>query len=105
MAYFIELAELNGKPALPGATVDFIQTQNLTIGYSELKAGAEIPLHQHLQEATDIVLEGVLEMQIGETVDVLKWGMISLVPSNMPHRARAITDCKVVTVLHPQRDV
>lgn len=103
MTYFIELDKLDATPALPGATVDFIQTQNLTIGYSELKAGAVIPLHQHIQEATDIVLEGVLEMQIGETVDVLKWGMISLVPSNIPHRARAITDCKIVTVLHPRR--
>jgi quercetin dioxygenase-like cupin family protein len=53
----------------------------------------------------DVVVEGELEMQIGDTKGILKHGMISLVPSNMPHRAKAISDAKVVTVFYPRRDL
>jgi quercetin dioxygenase-like cupin family protein len=44
-------------------------------------------------------------MQIGETMGILTPGMMSFVPSNVQHRAKAVTDCKVVTILHPQRPI
>jgi quercetin dioxygenase-like cupin family protein len=105
MTHFIDLKELDIKDALPGATAAYFQTEYLTLAFTELKAGAEIPLHNHMQEAVDIVLEGKLEMQIAQTTDVLMPGMISFIPSNTFHSAKAISDCKVVTVLHPQREL
>jgi quercetin dioxygenase-like cupin family protein len=103
MKHFIALETLETKELLKGAFASFLQTANLTIGYTYLKAGAGVPLHQHPEEAVDILLEGILEMQIGDITDTLSPGMLTIEPSNIPHKARAIEDCKVVTVFYPQR--
>lgn len=105
MSNFIELDGLEAINAMEGATVAYFQTNYHTVGFTAMAAGAEIPLHQHVQEAIDIVLEGELEMQIGETTGRLVRGMMSFVPSNVLHKAKAVTDCKIVTILHPQREL
>lgn len=105
MKNFIDLKALKIKDVLPGATAAYFQTAFSTFTYTELSAGAEIPLHNHVQEAVDIMLEGKLEMEIDGEANILKQGMMSFVPSNIFHKAKAITDCKVLTVLHPKRNV
>jgi quercetin dioxygenase-like cupin family protein len=103
MEQFIELDKLKLKELMKGGFAGFIQTENLTVAYTDMKPGVEIPLHFHPEEAIDIVLEGELEMQIGDMNSVLKQGMITIVPGNVPHRAVAITECKVITIFYPQR--
>jgi quercetin dioxygenase-like cupin family protein len=105
MNHFISLDKLESKAALKGALLSTIQTQNLTIAYTDMKAEVEIPLHHHPEEAVDIILEGILEMQVGEKTETLSHGMITVVPSNVPHWAKAITDCKVITIFYPQRNI
>lgn len=103
MEHFIELDKLILKELIKDGFAGFVQTAHLTLAYTDMKAGVEVPLHQHPEEAADIVLEGELEMQVGEEIGILMPGMISVVPSNVPHKARAITHCKVVTILYPRR--
>lgn len=103
MNHFIDLKSLAATEALKGAILSFINTENMTIAYTDMKTGVEIPLHHHPEEAIDIILDGILEMQVGEETETLAHGMISIVPSNVPHKATAITDCKVVTIFYPQR--
>lgn len=105
MNHFIQLDKLQMLEALKGARLSSIQTENMTVAYTSMVAGTEIPLHQHIEEAVDIIIEGELEMLIGDTQSLLRHGMISIVPSNIPHRAKAITDCKVVTVFYPKRGI
>lgn len=105
MKHFISLNNLPLKEIIKGGFVSSLQTENLTLSYTHLKAGTEIPLHQHPEEAVDILLTGLLEMEIGDGTDTLSTGMMSIVPGNIPHRAKAITDCKVLTVFFPQRDI
>jgi quercetin dioxygenase-like cupin family protein len=105
MNHFISLNRLQSVETLKDVFMSSVQTENLTVAYTDMKAGTEIPLHHHLEEAVDIILEGILEIQIGEKSDTISPGMISIVPSNMLHWAKAITDCKVVTVFYPQRKV
>jgi quercetin dioxygenase-like cupin family protein len=103
MDCFIALNKLECTEALTGVSLSIVQTENLTVAYTDMEAGAEIPLHYHPEEAVDIVLEGTLEMQVGEKTDTLTHGMISVVKSNMPHRGVAVTACKVITIFYPQR--
>jgi quercetin dioxygenase-like cupin family protein len=105
MNHFISLNKLAGLEAMKGAFLSSVQTENLTIAYTDMKAGVEIPLHHHPEEAVDIILEGIPEMQIGEKTDTLSHGMISIIPSNILHSAKAITDCKVVTIFYPKRSL
>jgi quercetin dioxygenase-like cupin family protein len=105
MKHFINLETLEIKDKLPGATAAYFQTVYSTFAYTQLKEGAEIPVHNHMQGAVDIILEGELEMCIAGNTQILKAGAASAVLPNAMHRAKAITDCKIVTVLHPKRDV
>lgn len=103
MKHFISVDALKVTESLQGAFLGIVQTENLTIAYTKMMSGAEIPLHHHVEEAVDIVLEGEVEMQIGEITDTLKPGMFSIVPSNVPHKARAITQSQVMTIFNPKR--
>ena len=103
MDHLISLNKLALQELVKGGFVGSIQTENLTLAYTDMKAGVEVPLHFHPEEAADIVLEDKLEIQVGETTGVLTNGMISIVPSNVPHSAKAISDCKVITILYPKR--
>jgi quercetin dioxygenase-like cupin family protein len=105
MQNFIRLDGMQLQEAMKGALLGTIQTKHLTVAYTDMKAGVVIPLHQHPEEAVDIILEGELEMQIGDVTGILKAGMITLVPGNIPHTAKAIKDSKVVTVFYPRRSM
>ena len=105
MEHFINLKQLVAVEAIKGGLLSLVQTENLTVAYTNMKAGAEIPMHQHPEEAIDIIMEGTLEMKIGERTGTLTSGMISIVPSQLPHSAKATTDCKVVTVFYPKRNM
>jgi quercetin dioxygenase-like cupin family protein len=103
MEHFITLDSLKISGAIERATVAFFETTHHTIAFTDMKEGAEVPLHEDMQESIDIVLEGILEMEIDGTSGILTPGMISLIPARVPHKARAVSDCKVITVIHPKR--
>lgn len=84
--------------------VRFVSTQNITVAFNALKKGATVPLHEHIHETIDFVQEGELEMTIGKETVLMHAGMVARVPSNMPHAARAVTDCKVINVFYPVRE-
>lgn len=81
----------------------FISTENITVAFNTMKAGAEVPVHKHVHETIDFIQEGELEMCIGEQSLRLFPGMVVRVPSNTSHSARAATNCKVVNVFYPVR--
>jgi quercetin dioxygenase-like cupin family protein len=105
MQNFVTLDGMQLQEAMKGALLGTLQTENLTVAYTDMKAGVVIPLHHHTEEAIDIVLEGELEMQIGDRTEIIKSGMITVVPSNVPHTAKALKDAKVVTVFYPRRSM
>jgi hypothetical protein len=47
MNHFISLNKLAALEAMKGAFLSSVQTENLTVAYTDMKAGVEIPLHHH----------------------------------------------------------
>lgn len=94
------------KLAVPNDLFDvrFISTANITVAFNELKAGAEVPVHEHVHETIDCIQEGELEMNIGNETVRMFAGMVALVPSHVLHSARAITNCKVINIFYPVRE-
>ncbi|HEU4471531.1 MAG TPA: cupin domain-containing protein [Flavisolibacter sp.] len=105
MKYFFDFSELP-KLNVPSDLFDvrFIHTENMTVAFNELKAGAEVPTHQHVHETIDFVQEGTLLMTIGEETIEMTAGSVAHVPSNVWHSARALSDCKVINVFYPVRE-
>lgn len=105
MKHFFRLSELP-KLAAPSDLfeVRFLHTDNITVAFNELKAGAEVPAHQHLHETIDYVQEGELQMTIGDQTVQMHGGTVARISSNIPHSAKAITDCTVINFFYPARE-
>jgi quercetin dioxygenase-like cupin family protein len=49
------------------------------------------------------MIEGKMEMYVGEETCVLEPGTIKIIPSNIPHSAYVHTDCILIDVFNPVR--
>ena len=101
---FIKLSDVEEKEIVAGFRGRFIHSANITVAYWKIKAGATIPIHHHVHEMIVNVIEGQLELTIDGETKVLHAGMARVIPSNVPHTAKGITDCFVIDVFSPVRE-
>ena len=98
---------LNDIPArefLPGFFGRFLHGASSTLSYVTIIKGSRLPTHQHMHEQITHIIEGELEMIIGDQQFVFTPGSVHVIPGNMPHSAYALTDCKVLDFFSPARD-
>ncbi|MEO7984425.1 MAG: cupin domain-containing protein [Bacteroidota bacterium] len=99
-----QIKEIKKKELVPGITGYYTHGENLTFGYIELEPGSSVPLHQHVQEQITYIIEGELDMVIGNEACLLTAGMCHVIPSNTLHSAIARTSCKVIDAFSPVRE-
>ena len=100
----IVLAEIAPKEIIKGYQGKFVHMDSYTLGFWEVEAGAEIPIHHHIHEQTTQVIEGQFQMTINGETNIYTPGMVVTIPSNTPHGGKALTDCKLTDVFCPVRD-
>ncbi|OQX23539.1 MAG: cupin [Desulfobacteraceae bacterium IS3] len=88
----------------PGFTAHFVHTGNMTFSYWTIKAGAELPGHFHPHEQVVNMIEGKFELTVDAEAKILTPGAVVIVPPNVPHSGKAITDCRIIDVFHPVRE-
>ena len=98
------IKKIKPKELVAGITGYYAHGSNMTFGYVELKAGSSVPLHRHTNEQITYILEGQLDMIIGDNPYSLTPGMYFVIPSNTTHAAVAITDCKLIDAFSPVRE-
>jgi quercetin dioxygenase-like cupin family protein len=81
----------------------YFSSPNMTFGHYEFDAGAIIDRHAHPQEEVWNVIEGELEITIGDTALIAGPGFAGIVPPETPHAVKALTDGKAIVVDHPVR--
>ncbi|MES2645712.1 MAG: cupin domain-containing protein [Bacteroidota bacterium] len=96
--------EIHPKEILTGFWAQAIHTPGNTINFISVKAGSSFPLHQHIHHQCAFVLEGEFEMTINGETQTLKPGLFVVIPSNITHSGRAITDCKLLDIFNPVRE-
>ena len=101
---FIDLNEIEGKEVVPGFTGRFIHSKNMSIAFWTIKAGHSLPEHKHVHEQIANVIEGEIELVMEGKTHTLTKGTCLIIPSNVPHSGKAITDCYVVDVFYPVRE-
>jgi quercetin dioxygenase-like cupin family protein len=99
----ISVKNIKAKEIVPGFHGRFIHSENITIAYWDIKAGHSVPRHQHVHEMIVNVMEGKLELTVGNDTKLLETGMAVVIPSNVPHMATGVTDCKIIDVFYPVR--
>ena len=102
---FIDLDEYQRVEPVPGCRMRTPFGENLMLSYLEMDEGAEIPLHDHPHEQGGIMLQGRLQLTIGDDTRIVEPGSLYLVPPNLPHRAVAVGGPVVVLdVFSPVRE-
>lgn len=101
---FNSIQEQKEKILFPGFHARLVHGQQLSVAYVDIAAGSQLPEHHHVHEQITNILEGQLEMTIGTETRMCTPGTVVIIPSNVPHTARALTDCKVIDVFSPVRE-
>jgi unsaturated pyranuronate lyase len=81
-----------------------IHGNNLTVARLELKKGASVPEHSHINEQVSMVESGALKFSIGGGEQIVRAGDVLVIPPNLPHAAEALEDSVVVDVFSPHRE-
>lgn len=101
---FRHFSDIATKEVAPGFFSKLIHTDTNTLNFIEVKAGSSISLHQHIHEQCSFAIEGKFEMTVNGDTQILEPGFFAIIPSNVQHGGRAVTDCKLLDIFTPVRE-
>jgi len=99
-----KIKSLKSIEILKGFKGRFVHAKSFTIAFWEIEAGSVLPEHSHIHEQTTQIIEGSLELIIDGNNNICKAGTIVVIPPNVTHKGKALTDCKVVDIFCPVRE-
>jgi quercetin dioxygenase-like cupin family protein len=100
---FIDTNTLNVIERLPGWYGRYFHSPSMTFAHYEFKRGSSIHEHFHAEEEVYEVIEGELELTIDDVAQVAKPGVVAIVPGNVRHSVKALTDGRAIIVDYPLR--
>ncbi len=100
---FIDISSLAVVERLPGWRGRYFHSPSMTFAHYDFKRGSTIHEHFHPQEEVYEVIEGELELTIDGLAEVARPGMVAIVPANVRHSVKAITDGQAIIVDYPLR--
>ena len=89
---------------IEGYRAKLIHTESMTVAHWTIDAAGELPEHSHPQEQILNMMEGDFELILDGTPIRLQAGDVLVIPGNVPHAGKAITDCRIIDVWHPRRE-
>ena len=105
MKYYLEKEkDIPLQEVFPGIKGYLVHTEHCTIADFRLREGTELPLHQHPHEQTSTVLEGRFLFEVDGEERECTAGHVAVIPGNVPHRGKALTDCRIIDVFSPVRE-
>jgi quercetin dioxygenase-like cupin family protein len=103
---FVDTSRLEVIERLPGWHGRYFHSPSMTFAHYDFKRGASIHEHFHPQEEVYEVIEGELELTIEGVQQIARPGLVGIVPGNVRHSVKALTDGRAIIVDYPlRRDV
>jgi quercetin dioxygenase-like cupin family protein len=99
-----KISDIKKKFLTEGIIGQYVHGDSTTLGWVTIQAGSKLPAHHHPHEQITLMLEGKMEMQIGNESFMLEPGTVKVIGSNVPHSAIAHTDCILIDVFSPVRE-
>lgn len=102
---FINIDDYEPVELAPGARIRTPYGKNIMLSYVEMDEGSLVPTHSHPHEQAGMLLEGQLELTIGDESRVCEPGDLFIIPANTPHSARPVGGGAVILdVFSPVRE-
>jgi len=100
---FLDTDSLPVIERLPGWHGRYFHSQNMTFAHYDFARGSSIHEHFHPEEEVYEVIEGELEVTIDGVAQIARRGLVAIVPGNVRHSVKALTDGKAIIVDSPAR--
>ena len=100
---FVDTSRLPVIERLPGWNGRYFHTAHMTFAHYDFTRGSSIHEHFHPEEEVYEVIEGELEVSIDGVAQTARAGMVAIVPGNVRHSVKALTDGRAIIVDHPAR--
>jgi quercetin dioxygenase-like cupin family protein len=104
MEIFQSLNEIQPKEIFSGWVGKMIHGEAMTVVHYQAIAGSPFSEHSHPHEQISSIISGELEMIVGGEKRHCKAGDVCVIPSNVVHSGKALTDAYVVDVFSPVRE-
>ena len=100
----INLTDIEQKQIAKGYFSRLVHSEKMTFSFVTAAAGEELPEHAHPHEQISIIQEGIFELTLdGKPIRFTK-GQLVIIPSNVKHAGKAITDAVILDVFYPVRE-
>jgi quercetin dioxygenase-like cupin family protein len=99
----VDIGRLKVIERLPGWHGRYFHTASMTFAHYDFARGSTIHEHFHEEEEVYEVEEGELEVTIDGVAEIAKPGVVAIIPSNVRHSVKALTDGRLIVVDHPAR--
>ena len=100
---FIDTRTLDVIERLPGWYGRYFHSPSMTFAHYDFLQGSSIHEHFHPQEEVYEVTEGELEVTIDGVAQIARAGIVAIVPGNVPHSVKALTDGRAIIIDYPLR--
>jgi quercetin dioxygenase-like cupin family protein len=100
---FVDTNDLKVIERLPGWHGRYFHSEHMTFAHYDFKRGSSIHEHFHDEEEVYEVIEGELEITVDGVPQIARPGVVAIVPANVRHAVKALTDGRVIIVDHPAR--
>jgi len=100
---FVDNRELDVIERLPGWYGRYFHSPSMTFAHYEFRGGSSIHEHFHPQEEVWEVIEGEIEVTIDGVGQIARPGVVAIVPGNVRHSVKALTDGRAIIVDHSLR--
>ncbi len=98
------LSQIEEKVLYEGYHGKVMHGDRITVAHIRVKANSPLPEHQHPHEQIMNLIEGEFIFTVDGIEYHMKAGESFVIPSNVPHSAKSVTDCYIVDVFTPIRD-
>ena len=100
----LKVNDVPQKTIFTGFDARIIHTENSTIAFVDIAPNSELPAHEHHNEQSLRLIEGEMDVILGDEVISMKSGDMLIIPPNVTHSGYAKTACKVQDIFVPRRD-
>lgn len=94
-----------GFAPAPGVLMQSVIGGKLMANWVTIEPNSVVPIHHHPHEQLGVMLEGAMELTIGDETRLLRPGDAYTIPPHLPHGARTREDgCVVLDIFTPVRE-